>query len=175
MTNQENPYETPLSELTEKTQDELVLASRWERLGAAIVDTILAFVMVIPFMYLGFASVDEPQYASQYEWLFDESLTGAVVTTAYTFVAFLLLHGVLLARYGQTIGKKIVGIKVVDFKTGQLLSFNRIVGLRYLPLWIAQSIPIGGGILWLINALFIFAADKRCIHDHIAGTKVVNA
>ncbi|MCW8880139.1 MAG: RDD family protein [Kangiellaceae bacterium] len=174
MSNEVNPYEAPQSRVAESVTTEQVLASRWERLGAAIVDTILALAMVLPFMVVAFSNGDDSQWLEQYNWLFEENLPGIVVTTLYTFGAFLLLHGVLLARNGQTIGKKIVGIKVVDYQTGKLLSFNKIVGLRYFPLWVVQSIPLVGGLLSLINVLAIFGAEKRCVHDLIAGTKVVN-
>ncbi|MBD3392455.1 MAG: hypothetical protein GF418_10265 [Chitinivibrionales bacterium] len=38
-----------------------------------------------------------------------------------------------------------------------------------------QGIPILGSLFALINVLFVFREDHRCIHDLIAGTKVVSA
>jgi hypothetical protein len=31
-----------------------------------------------------------------------------------------------------------------------------------------------GTFLVLVDVLFIFRKDRRCVHDHIAGTRVVN-
>jgi len=55
------------------------------------------------------------------------------------------------------------------------LDFGKLVGLRYVPVWLASSIPFIGGFLALIDILFIFREDRRCVHDMIAGTVVVEA
>ena len=51
----------------------------------------------------------------------------------------------------------------------------RLLALRYLPLQAVGQIPILGVVVGLLNPLLIFRADRRCLHDHIAGTKVVLA
>jgi uncharacterized RDD family membrane protein YckC len=38
---------------------------------------------------------------------------------------------------------------------------------------VLQQIPVVNFILPLLDALFIFREDRRCIHDLIAGTKVI--
>ncbi len=63
-------------------------------------------------------------------------------------------------------------IRIVDLN-GAVLPVQRLLGLRYLPWWAASIVPFVGGLFALIDALFIFRKDHRCIHDHIAGTKVV--
>ncbi len=46
--------------------------------------------------------------------------------------------------------------------------------MRYfLPTLISQ-VPFIGGIFGLVNALFIFGAERRCLHDRLAGTRVVD-
>lgn len=90
-------------------------------------------------------------------------------------IIFLLLHGYLLATRGQTIGKMLLGVRIVDYNTDQLLSFGKLIGLRVVPVWMVSLIPFAGGCLVLIDTLFIFGNERRCIHDLIAGTKVVQA
>jgi uncharacterized RDD family membrane protein YckC len=55
----------------------------------------------------------------------------------------------------------------------------RAVLLRLILPAIIGFIPILGGFLglafWLADVLFIFGKERRCIHDFIAGTKVVAA
>jgi len=87
---------------------------------------------------------------------------------------YLLLNGYLLYSYGQTIGKKIVGIKIVTLEN-EVPPFSHIYFLRYLVPSILFSAPFLGLIFFIIDSLFIFREDKRCIHDLLAGTKVVNA
>ena len=73
---------------------------------------------------------------------------------------------------GQTLGKKAVGIRVLRSDTSHC-ELWRIVLLRFLPLALLGAIPkIGVGIS-LIDALMIFGSERRCLHDLIADTIVV--
>ncbi len=85
---------------------------------------------------------------------------------------FLLLHGYLLAKYGQTIGKKLVGIRIVTVNNTPV-AFPHLILKRYVPMWLLLMVPVVGGYLNLINILLIFHSDRRCGHDLIAGTKVI--
>jgi uncharacterized RDD family membrane protein YckC len=77
-------------------------------------------------------------------------------TASYTTV----LHTVA----GQTIGKSLVGIRVVG-ADGALLTAGPAV-LRYLAYYVS-AIPLGFG--FLVAAL---RRDKRALHDLIAGSRV---
>ena len=46
---------------------------------------------------------------------------------------------------------------------------------RAVATWAITAIPVAGGIFALADLLFIFREDRRCLHDHIAGTRVVRA
>jgi uncharacterized RDD family membrane protein YckC len=48
-----------------------------------------------------------------------------------------------------------------------------IILKRSLPITLFSLIPVIGGLLGLANIGFIFRKDRRCLHDIIAGTKVV--
>ena len=164
MTQENNPYNTPDSDV--EIQDSQInnLASRWSRLFAALIDGVLAIVITFPIMlYYGF-------------W--DKTMAGEEIGIEFnifmallSFVMFMILHGYLLKTKGQTIGKLALGIKIVTLDN-KLPLFSDLILKRYVPVWIVQSIPFIN-ILSLVDILFIFRADKRCIHDHIAGTKVV--
>ena len=88
------------------------------------------------------------------------------------FLGFVLLHGYYLKIGGQTIGKKIVGIRIADLDNN-IPTLAKILGLRYLPIQVVALIPIVGVLCTLADVLFIFRQDRRCIHDLIAGTRVV--
>ena len=91
-------------------------------------------------------------------------------------VAFVALNGYLLATSGQSIGKRIVGTRIVSVHDGKILPFGKVIGLRYLPFWVIAQVPfIGQVITGLVDPLFIFRGDKRCLHDLVAGTKVIKA
>lgn len=142
------------------------LAGRGMRLGAAIIDAILMIILLIPVMLL----TDMFQQAISGQEL---TLTQKIIGFVAGWVIFLILHGYLLLKKGQTIGKMILKIKIVDLQ-GNLPNFGKLLTLRYLILSLLAQIPVAGNLVGLIDVLFIFGKERRCIHDYLAGTRVVN-
>jgi len=169
MTN--NPYTTPQavepSNLAPADQN-LELASRWARLGASILDGLIMMVIALPVILLiMFFNVNSEEFASE-EWLTQidvttNSLQFKVISVLIGFVAYLAINGYFLIKSGQTLGKKIIQIQVVDYHTNLLLSPGRIIGLRYVLTQVFSNIPIVGGFFAIINILFIFGNEKRCV------------
>ena len=79
----------------------------------------------------------------------------------------------MIATRAQSIGKFVVGTMMID-REGRPVGFVRGVLLRELPLvWFR----IAASPLQVIAALdigFILREDRRCLHDHFAGTRVVD-
>lgn len=71
------------------------------------------------------------------------------------------------AASGQSIGKMLTGMRVVD-EAGQRVRFGHAV-LRSVVLLLC-ALPFGVGLLPVL-----FAADHRGPHDHLAGTRVIPA
>lgn len=68
---------------------------------------------------------------------------------------------------GQTIGKKVMGLKVVSAETGNILTMQE-AGLRYVG-YIVSGIPLYLGFLWVI-----WDPNRDGWHDKIAKTKVIS-
>lgn len=161
----ENIYTPPQSELVEESNASIALASRWKRLWASILDSLVIALITVPFMYFtgGFdGAADGVQPSLEYSLLV--GVIGMVV--------FLLINAKLLIKNGQTIGKKILGIKIADLN-GNLPTIKKHLLKRYAAYFLPAQIPIAGPFISIINILFIFGKQKRCIHDYIAGTKVI--
>ena len=71
---------------------------------------------------------------------------------------------------GQSIGKKLLGIKVVR-TDGSPASLGRLIWLRNVVNGLIGIIPLYG----IIDALFIFGESRQCLHDKIADTIVIKA
>jgi uncharacterized RDD family membrane protein YckC len=97
------------------------------------------------------------------------ALVGGLAT-----VAFFIYSAVLVYRYGQTVGKRVMGIRVVR-TDGSRVTFGRFIFLRWLPLFIVGVIPWIGYISGLLDLLLIFRDSHQCLHDNIADTRVVTA
>jgi len=163
-----NPYAAPQGDLSEqRAPDEAELAGRGRRLASAFIDGVimilLAVAPVIAFVG-GWSDYQAKAAAGSY------MLT--LGSTVFGFVVYLLVNGYFLARDGQSIGKKLLGTKIVR-TDGSKADFTRIVTRRLLPVHALNLIPMVGPLLSVVDALFIFRASKKCIHDDIADTVVI--
>ena len=146
-------------------EDVLTLASRWKRLGGIIVDVLI--VVGIHTLILLATNMLKQAYSDQ------STIQEQALYVVLGWAVFLTLNGYLLYTRGQTIGKVVVKTKIVDMG-GKIPSFARLVLLRYLTPMLVGAIPIIGGIFGILNPLFIFGKERRCVHDYMAGTRVVN-
>lgn len=164
----DNPYAAPQAMVNDPMMlGELQLASLGMRLAGAIIDLIIMLILIVPLMFVtGFFAMLTSGVEPGFGWTLGMNLGG--------FIAFLLVHGYFLNQSGQTVGKKLLGMRIVDLN-GNKPEFFKLVGLRYGVTQLIGLIPLVGTLYGLVNVLFIFRSDRRCIHDLIAGTRVVVA
>ena len=86
-------------------------------------------------------------------------------------LALLIVQLVMVSKHGQTLGKRLVGTKIVLKDTGENGGFIVNVLKRGFLNGLLSLIPG----YFLVDSLFVFRQDHRCIHDMIAGTIVVQA
>lgn len=164
-----NPYQAPEAPVagvrfTAQSDDDTILAARFTRLAAAILDGI---IYMGPF-FLAFALImADPEM--------NEEVVGFLflMGMGWFLVAF-VLNLVFLARDGQTMGKKGLKIRIVRVDGGQA-TLGRIFALRMLVPGLLGAVPFLGNVFGLLNVLFIFSPERRCLHDYFADTKVVVA
>ncbi len=162
---EKNPYSAPDSNLNQQPVVQGVeLASYGQRFLAALIDGLLLMVIVLPIWFM---------------FAFSSVMAGKEPSTAVTMgmgllsmVAYIVLNFHFLNKSGQTIGKKAMGIRVVELDNNKP-SVQTLIVKRYLPTALVSMVPVVGWIFSLVDILFIFREDRRCVHDLIAGTKVV--
>jgi uncharacterized RDD family membrane protein YckC len=162
-----DPYQPPASELrapVELGPQGEALASRESRLGSVMIDGIIIMAIVMPLQWK-MGMFENPEA---------NSLIANVAWGAGAFLLSVLIQGYFLATRAQSIGKMALKIKIVTLD-GENADLKRILLLRMLPITLVGMIPVAGGVLTMVDPLFIFRADQRCVHDHIAGTRVVRA
>lgn len=131
-----------------------------------MIDGLLLFAVNLPIII--YLTPDAWERAKTNSLTFSDDLIGSVLA----FVVFVAVNAYTLKTRGQTIGKLALGTRIVSHDTGQLLPLARLVSLRYGPIYLLGVLPPVGQIAGTINVLFIFRQDRRCLHDHIAGTIV---
>lgn len=152
-----NPFEAPATDAFEPptvAQDGDLPATRGSRFAGALIDNLVYLLPLI----VAAAGESNP----------------AIVGLGWGGLLMLVaLQSLLVAWSGQSIGKKVMRTCIVRMD-GSPAGFLHGVLLRsWLPL-LAGLIPYIGGAFGLVDALLIFGADSRCIHDHVAGTKVMD-
>ncbi|MBU0551875.1 RDD family protein [Myxococcota bacterium] len=137
-------------------------APRGKRFGGAFLDGIFGLVagLVGLFIFGGVLGFDS-----------EENLAFGFYIL---LLPFSILQMFLIATRGQSLGKMVVGTRIV-MVDGRDVGFLHGVVLRSWIVGALGFIPILGPIISFIDPLFIFGEDHRCMHDHIAGTRVVEA
>lgn len=184
-----NPYQPSLalgqSPLFSQNSGSLRLAGAGSRLGAYLLDSLFGGVAMIPAMIGWFmiapAMLPPPSAASSGSVVapaggaaspLGMGLIGLGVILALAFFIYQLF---LLSTKGQTLGKKILGVRIVTFEGGENPGFVKAVLLRAFVPALISMIPLVGFIFAILDPCFIFREDRRCIHDLIANTRVVEA
>lgn len=128
------------------------LATKTQRFLAALADGV---VVGVPYVIGSLEAVPEPL-----------RLLGVLGS-----LALLVVQLVMVTKRGQTIGKRIVGIRIVLKDTLENGGFVVNVLKRGFLNGLLSLIPG----YFLVDSLFVFREDRRCIHDLIAGTCVIKA
>jgi uncharacterized RDD family membrane protein YckC len=163
----DNPYSSP--EFAAKPSfQQMGLASLGDRFLAALIDVLV----MIPFACLINIVIGVILPFSAEGGQFLMSLASTAMNIAGGLGAYLALHGYLLSTRGQTVGKMAMKTQIVA-EDGSEVSFSDILIKRILPIWLLGLIPCIGFIVWLVDVLMIFRENRKCLHDDIAGTKVI--
>ena len=146
-----NPYAAP-SARVDRGADVLVgeLASRGERLAAATIDG-LAYGAVVLFALAG--------------------EIGAVIMIG-GLIALIVTNVRWLGTYGQSVGKRVVGIHIVR-SDGTRATASRLLVVRAALFGLIGIVPVIGSLIQLADILMIFNNDQRCLHDRVADTIVL--
>jgi uncharacterized RDD family membrane protein YckC len=141
------------------------LADRGSRLGAVLLDGLIACICVAPGVVVILIGGDDNDTT--------KVIGGLLIGLAFLALAVVQIY--LLSTRGQTIGKKIVGVKIVRYADNSSPGFVYACLLRAIVPGMISGVPILGGIFSIVDICFIFGEERRCLHDLIAGTKVLKA
>ncbi|KAA8735313.1 RDD family protein [Acinetobacter qingfengensis] len=94
------------------------------------------------------------------------------IAMAIYVLVMLAIQAVILQKSGQSIGKKVLAIQIVDQESNQLVSVNRSFFLRSILFIILNYIftPFFS----LIDWLFAFGRKRQALHDKLTKTIVIH-
>jgi uncharacterized RDD family membrane protein YckC len=140
-------------------------ATRGARLGAALIDGVIIFALAIVSALA--AGVGRGLNTGKVP-----ALPGVIVFVVCG-LALVIGNIVLLARFGQTLGKRAMGIAIVR-TDGSPCELWRLLVLRILVVRVIGFVPMVGALFSLVDVLMIFGEERRCAHDYMADTIVVH-
>ena len=169
-------YAPPHAELAEPLPEAggLDLGSRSRRFWAAMIDGLLGAAVFFPCIFLTIG-------VEGYMRLVMERAQGGSVLAMYlaifqaaapAYALLLLIQGGLVYASRQTVGKKLLGLRVVR-SDGAPASFARVFFVRGGSATLLPMIPGIGGIFALLDLCLIFRDSRQCLHDTLADTTVV--
>jgi len=167
-----NPYAAPTDTSTPVGQNDQggELATPSSRLGAQIVDNLLLGLAAAPGAILGAILGSRFQYGSSAQ---DAGMAVmAIALAGLTGLLFYIYQCQLIAATGQSLGKRWSHIHIA-LENGEPPGFWRGVVLRSWALFLLRVIPGVGYIVGLVDSLMVFSEGRRCLHDRIAGTRVL--
>jgi len=168
----------------------VIPAQRGTRLAARVIDWSLEFVVAIPGVtIIGPEVVKVAMAMSKGETPnFDQlDVPRLALGTSLLFGAWLVLLVVqvwMLSKRGQSIGKRLMSVRIVRFADQAAPGIVHAWLLREVPMTaigiLLGFLPFIGPFLirpafHLTDWCMIFRDDQRCLHDLMAGTKVVRA
>ena len=189
-----NPTKVTLTKKLGSNQDiahakkQLDLASIGSRIAAKLVDTLL---MVLASSPLFIALYNSPNFDKLLKWAEagQTRLTSAqqmelmsalpehiLLLTNILVWGLMIAQVLLLMRRGQTIGKMIMGIRILDRQSNAIPRFFNLIIMRGLFTTLAYSLSIFGLVVLVIDLVMMLTSKERLIlHDKIAKTYVVRA
>lgn len=139
------------------------LANRGKRLLARIIDALIIGIPVglIAGLIAGFD--------------YDDNNTNVWQGGLYTLIYF-IYEGVMLSKSGQTIGKKVMKIRVAMLRDGAVPTGSSAWG-RAAVYQLPTLVPCLGTLFWLVNVLFCTWDQpyRQCLHDKTVKTVAVAA
>ena len=176
---------------TDKTVGNVVLAPIMSRVLATALNGLLYILAILPLVmaltkmdvdYTKFQNIQDMDAAYQYSMSLMESLPSSTLMMSQVMVFGLFaLQLVFIALRGQSLGKLITGIRVVDQTTHRLPSFIKLVGTRTLLLFIIYNLLFSftSFLGFVIIAIHYYMASRSPEnigwHDKLAKTLVVKA
>jgi len=143
------------------------LASHFRRAIATFIDLILTPLVGLLVMLVTGLLESAEAYSSLSTIAFRALIIGVI--------AYVVLNGWLLHTRGQTVGKALMGLVIVDTISGEKAPLWKLLLLRmwFFPLLLLLGI-MPYGIIPIIDQAMIFTPSRRCLHDRLCGTSVIN-
>ena len=182
---------TKAASAKDKVVGNVILAPIMSRILATALNALLYLLAIFPLVmaltkmdvdYTKFQNIQDMDAAYQYSVTLMESLPSSTLMISQVMVFGLFaLQLLFIILRGQSLGKMITGIRVVDQTTHRLPSFLKLIGMRTFLLFIIYNLLFSftSFLGFVLIAIHYYMASKSPEnigwHDKLAKTLVVKA
>jgi uncharacterized RDD family membrane protein YckC len=100
------------------------------------------------------------------------NIIGNIVLGLLIMVCYIAIQWTFWKGSSQSIGKKVMKTQVVNLD-GTPAAVATIAFNRYALITVISLVPFIGPLIMLVGILLIFRADRNCLHDDLAKTRVI--
>ncbi len=140
------------------------------RLAARVIDYVLVVIAAFVFFVL-MAVVTVILTGSEQTTDAEGTLWALLFVFGWGLLLF-FYDWLYLVTWGRTLGKMMVGIKVVSAADGGRLGQGQAMG-RSAFFGLPQSLPVVGHVFTLAESMAALGDERRALHDRVAGTVVI--
>ncbi len=162
--NKSDSIDKLLSRITKEVEMEenISYASFGQRLTARLVDSAIVLIaaFVIQQIFIVLIKSDNTYNVEYILRNLDQAVPG------FAIILWVLIYSPILENFGGTVGKRLVGIKLVDVKTLQPSAFRFYFGRTwlYLVMVVVAVVPA------IVSGLAVLFSDKKqAWHDQLTG------
>lgn len=153
----------------------LTISSLYKRISAALLDMCLFFLCLLPVL----RQLDMDAFAGADLAAMENAMQAVPTQDMLVAMLLLLLLGltqcVLTVRRGQSVGKLLLGTRIVDPQTGAVPSVRNVLLIRTLLFSLFYNIPTLGLVLLIADTVAMLMSNQRqSLHDRAARTVVVD-
>lgn len=145
----------------------IAASARWRRLIAAGIDAVVLLACGL-LLALVTGALEHAE-----AWVDPQPQLRIVLLAVVTYLA---VNGYLLSKTGQTVGKRLLSIRIAS-DDGDRPALWQLALRAFVPFILMTNFltPDWVGLIVVVDVLFIFTPSKRCLHDLLFGTQVVDA
>jgi len=100
-------------------------------------------------------------------------VSGIPLPIVISFIIVLAVQWHFLVKNGQSIGKMVMRTKILTMDNRKP-SVVAVIGIRCVFSSLFRFIPLIRIWVMIADYVTIFSENRRCLHDYLAGTKVVD-
>lgn len=176
---QGQPFYNPYGTAQRPKSSAPILASIMQRTLAKILDLLLWLpIFAMPSFFMSHAAKQQILTLQGKTFTTDmqQQILALVSPQAWQamgiyLLIMLVLQALLLNKTGQSIGKRIMGIQIVDQESKSKVNLTRIFLLRSIVFTILNFLFIP--LITIADTLFVLGSKKQTLHDKLARTIVI--